>query len=166
VQTEISADAITARRGEAPKDTVLDIRQKPEFLPLAVSIIPGLMRQNREQGSIFMDTGDTDVTSAQECLENAGLSCRVFPNRLEVSRSTSSQEKGPPWECPTPWWCLAYALISFSYRGLCLANPGILTSVWPKFWKIFTSLPEPQNQFESLESKGNEKTKRRRIIVG
>jgi 3-phosphoshikimate 1-carboxyvinyltransferase len=165
IETEIREDAITARRGEAPKDTVLDIRQSPELLPLAVSIIAGLMRQNREEGSIFVDTADTDVTSAQECLENAGLSCRVFPNRLEVSRSTSSQEKGPPWECPTPWWCLAYALISFSYRGLCLSNPGILTSVWPKFWKIFTSLPEPQNQFESLESKGNEKTKRRRIIV-
>ncbi|MFP4167922.1 MAG: hypothetical protein ACLFSY_03615 [Desulfonatronovibrionaceae bacterium] len=164
INTEINAQRIRSYREEGPKEAVLDIRNFPQLLPLAAAVQAGLIKKGKEEGSVLVDTADADVSPARECLENAGLSCRVFPGRLEIFRGRVPPEKGPPWECPGPWWCLAYALISFSYRGLCLANPGILTSVWPGFWKIFTSLPEPQARDRKPQEK-DEKPQRRRIIV-
>ncbi len=160
LKTEIGEKEIKSTPGTPPQEKVLDIREFPRLLPLATALVAGI----KQEGSIFVDTAEADVTTAGECLETLGISCKVYPNRLELAPANTAPQKDPPWECPTPLWGLSYALISFTYRGLCLANPGILTSIWPRFWKIFMSLPEPQKQMQTPSNEG-EKTQRRRIIV-
>ncbi|MFO7816825.1 MAG: hypothetical protein R6V39_03985 [Desulfovibrionales bacterium] len=164
LRTEVKDKQISSSRGPEPEEADLDIRELPRLLPLAIALIAGA----KKKGSIFTDNVQADVDTAGEFLEAIGVTFRIFPNRVEIGAPDKSAEKGPHWECPTPSWCLAYALVSFSYRGLCLANPGILTSVWPQFWKIFMSLPEPQKQYRRSKennTQNTEKPQRRRIIV-
>ncbi len=68
------------------------------------------------------------------------------------------------WTAPSPTWAMAYALCAFSHRHLKLANPGIMTEFYPKFWNMYNALPCPHEKKPNTEPQ-HEKPVRRRIIA-
>jgi 3-phosphoshikimate 1-carboxyvinyltransferase len=112
-----------------------------------------------------MPTNTEQAEFALDLLKVLNLDFEVYPARLEIYFQDRVHRK-ELWHSPDIYYTLAYALISFIYRGICLANPGSLTAIWPDFWKIFQSLPDPQNQLLSTNAgEQNDQPTRRRIIV-
>ncbi len=68
------------------------------------------------------------------------------------------------WTAPSPAWAMAYALCAFTHRHLKLANPGIMTELYPKFWNMYNALPCPHEKKPTTEPQ-HEKPVRRRIIA-
>ncbi|MDR2696147.1 MAG: 3-phosphoshikimate 1-carboxyvinyltransferase, partial [Deltaproteobacteria bacterium] len=62
-----------------------------------------------------------------------------------------------PWTAPSPAWAMAYALTAFVRPHLKLVNPGIMTTLWPRFWAFYNALPEPQAALAAHSEKGEER---------
>ncbi|MBQ9407387.1 MAG: 3-phosphoshikimate 1-carboxyvinyltransferase [Desulfovibrio sp.] len=50
----------------------------------------------------------------------------------------------PIWNAPSPAWTLALALTACASPHLKLGNPGIMTALYPAFWTLYNTLPEPK----------------------
>lgn len=72
----------------------------------------------------------------------------------------------PIWAAPTPEWALALALAACAKnnkQGLRLANPGIMTELWPSFWQFYNSLPKPTPK--AVPARPEPEKQRRRILT-
>ena len=71
------------------------------------------------------------------------------PKEPETSETEGGGTNGgtPVWTAPTPFWAAALALAAgarrSAARGFRLSNPGIMTELYPGFWAIYNTLPEP-----------------------
>ena len=156
-----SATHITSTPGHKPEECLIDISDYPELAPLALP----LLLSSKRPATLFMPTSTEQAEFALDLLKFLNLDFKVYPARLEISFHGKVHQKDP-WHSPDVYYTLAYALISFIYRGICLANPGSVTAIWPDFWKIFQNLPDPQNQpLATNAGEQNDQPARRRIIV-
>lgn len=72
-----------------------------------------------------------------------------------------------PWNAPTPVWALALAVAACAHGariGFKLGNPGVITALYPAFWALYNSLPEPRMQ-RPAEKAAPAAPKRRRVIT-
>lgn len=63
------------------------------------------------------------------------------------SLCTREKSAGLAWNAPTAAWAMAYAVAACARQakqGWPLGNPGIITGIWPQFWSLYNSLPNPQ----------------------
>lgn len=91
----------------------------------------------------------------------AGLECDLSGVIRPLSTITPKS-----WNAPTPQWAMALALAACarkSAHGFQLGNPGILTELWPSFWSIYNSLPDPSIRRD--EGQENAPVKNRRRIL-
>lgn len=120
---------------------------------------------------------------AAEPSEAAGeTSAAVEPNTAEGSEATSAEPTPTPpayvsrhpdahegiatWTAPTAEWAMALALTAYAHPGLKLANPGVMTTLYPVFWTLYNGLPNPDFKRSAPTEPVDEKPVRRRIIAG
>lgn len=75
---------------------------------------------------------------------------------------------GLAWNVPTPAWAMALAVAAGARadrRGWPLGNPGIVTELWPQFWSLYNSLPNPQLKKREEQPMGQPQKARRRILT-
>lgn len=74
-----------------------------------------------------------------------------FLNALGLEQNTEgrlckNEQSGirPGWNAPSPVWAMAFALAACAKQHQKLGNPGVMTGLYPAFWALYNSLPEPQ----------------------
>lgn len=77
---------------------------------------------------------------------------------------TDAEDRPIAWTAPSPQWATAAAIVSFARAGLKLSNAGIMTALYPAFWPLFNSLPDPQRK-RMQEKTDEQPVVRRRIIT-
>lgn len=139
-------------------DKDIDLGDTPELLPLGIALA---LRSRRE---LFVRAPQgADMDGAVQFLDHLGASYATQEDGLRIAPSELRWEGS--WASPSPYFCLAAALVSFLRPGIALENPGVLTALWPQFWNIFNTLPTGRMKPKVQEPK-NDAPKRRRIKIG
>lgn len=162
VMVDIQANRVQAVMGEGNGGKFYDLSGCPEdVLPLAMPL--ALCSATASHVEILQGSRGVGHDIMLDILTHLGYEYEVNPKGLKIKTEKSS-EKSSPWFSPDPYWTLGYCLFSFKNKGICLANPGGITILWPGFWRIFTNLSA---QTKNRDSKGenNARPIRRRIRV-
>ena len=132
---------------EGQTDAVyVDITGRSKMLPLVTALSLGVS----QNATIRFDQFTPDVEHADNFLTFLNIDHSVKTDRIDIRPKNSNLN--PPegsWDSPTPFWTLSYVMASFVLPGICLSNPGELTSIWPDFWNTFNNLPAPQEALRS-----------------
>jgi 5-enolpyruvylshikimate-3-phosphate synthase len=132
------------------------------FAPLALALACQPVLRGREARLPELPQG-FDKSECDDFLRALGIALegtRLLPPESAVHRDAI------PWTAPSPAWAMAYALAAFARPHLKLANPGIMTTLYPRFWALYNSLPEPraaQAQQAAQNEEGHDKAKRKRV---
>lgn len=156
----LSSDGIFAVRGARAESTPLDGSNLPlRFAPLvlACAALPALRGQ---KGYMPRLPEGTDMEVAQSFLIHL---------RLDADAEGILQPLGPltdeaVWTAPDPVWAMSLALCAFALPNIKLANPGVLTVLYPAFWNLYNALPCPDLK-KTVTEPVHEKPVRRRIIA-
>ena len=159
--TPVSDGISTARLASAGQAAEpLDASLLPErFAPLALAlaVIPALRGRQARMPLLPAGTDQETVTSFL-------LSLRLDPDSQGTLQTLPPLDEAAPWTAPTPQWAVALALAAFAKPGLKLANPGIMTGLYPAFWNLYNALPCPDLK-KIVTEPVHEKPVRRRIIA-
>ncbi len=123
-----------------------------------------------EETAIFYQPSE-DLDYALDILKKLGCSFSYDQQVLRIGSLPVGGKDPITLRSPSPWWCMAIALISLKRPNIVLKNPGELSRLWPHFWSLFKGLPRPQDRnltrehVQSSQEKGNEKERHRRIVV-
>ena len=103
----------------------------------------------------------TDRTTVESFLSAVGLELD------ENSRLCKKEQYGPKtgWNAPDPVWAMALALTACASPHQKLGNPGIMTGLYPPFWALYNTLPEPAIR-RAAAPEAPAAAPRRRIITG
>ena len=103
----------------------------------------------------------TDRTTVESFLSAVGLDLD------ENGRLCKKEQPGPRtgWNAPDPVWAMALALVACASPHQKLGNPGIMTGLYPPFWALYNTLPEPTVR-RSAAPEAPAAAPRRRIITG
>lgn len=148
-------DCVLATPQPWPPDPILDVRLLPQALPLAMALALCAPKE-----CIVLSTQsvcELEVVSALARL--TGRVCIQDGATVYVRLGErNSNRMGETLEAPDAFWGMALALISFRHPGISLANPGELTTLWPRFWSIYQNvLSVPKTKFEDKHAKASEK---------
>lgn len=160
IKIEISSDKISANAAELVTADFFDLSDYSSIMPLAFSLC--LSSSKATQTEILMPTETIDYDIAVEILNQTGYDFEAHNRGMRVF-SQKKKIKSEPWNSPDPYWTLGYCLLSFRNKGICLANPGKITSIWPGFWRIFTNLTGKREEINDYKGDINDKPARRRI---
>ncbi|WP_045217032.1 hypothetical protein [Desulfonatronovibrio magnus] len=140
VQVHIHGQSISAQVGSLDPNYFFDFTSFSEQLPLALPLALASVRDR--QADMLVPPSSPQLEIFADILDNVGYAHEVdyVKGRLKIYPRNKNSTKDQPWNSPDPYWTLGYCLLSFKDKGICLANPGIITSIWPGFWKIFTNL--------------------------
>ena len=130
----------------------------PELLPLACVIMAAAVH---EGGAVSLPA----LSEEERHLVTAFLvRCGVDE---KDGKLVSSDEIIPgTWVAPSAQWAMAYALCAFLRPNLHLSNPGVMTSVFPPFWTMYNTLPNPVlKRKQEKEETDDAKPARRRVIA-
>ncbi|MGE4293834.1 MAG: chorismate mutase [Desulfovibrio sp.] len=139
-------------------DKDIQLGDAPELLPLGVALA---LRSRREL--LVHAPLNADLDDAVQFLDHLGASYATQEDGLRISPSDLRWEGS--WASPSPYFCIAAALVSFLRPGIALENPGMLTALWPQFWNLFNTLPSGRMKPKAQEPE-NDAPKRRRIKIG
>lgn len=103
----------------------------------------------------------TDRTTVESFLSAVGLD--LDENGRLCKKEQSSPRTG--WNAPDPVWAMALALTACASPHQKLGNPGIMTGLYPPFWALYNTLPEPAVR-RSAAPEAPAAAPRRRIITG
>ncbi|WP_028575686.1 chorismate mutase [Desulfonatronovibrio hydrogenovorans] len=160
---KVEAEKITAVHGTRKADCMFDLTDTPEAAPLA---LPLALCCSSGEDMEFLMVPDTDhYHAALDFLTHAGYDFSTHSRGIRVGSHRKISEKNDPWISPDPYWILGYCLLSFKHKGICLANPGLITALWPGFWKIFTNLSGKLGEKKPSQGDLNDKPSRRRIRI-
>lgn len=90
--------------------------------------------------------------------------CGLRKDREGALAPIPEKENAPIFNAPSADWALALALAACArhgYRGFQLVNPGIMNDLWPGFWPMYNSLPDPFSKQEKKPENAGEKHRRR-----
>lgn len=156
--------SISATPHKWPSTPVLDVRAIPQALPLAVVLAlsaPG-------EAVVLVEHELCGQDIVEDLLHFTGRACSSdYERHLFSKRSRSPGTNTLPLEAPDAFWGMAMALLSFVRPGLSLANPGELTTLWPRFWQIFhtvLSVPRPKPESQPTEIIDDQPGKQRRRV--
>jgi 3-phosphoshikimate 1-carboxyvinyltransferase len=108
---------------------------------------------------------ECDRSIVASFLEHAGLFVNHEGLLEHVVESDEATPRPEVWTAPTAQWAMALAITSFARAGLKLANAGIMTTLYPSFWALFNSLPDPELKQLQQQEQVHEPVVRRRIIT-
>ncbi|SDN66861.1 3-phosphoshikimate 1-carboxyvinyltransferase [Desulfonauticus submarinus] len=137
-----------------------DLEDFKEFFPFVLAL--AIIQKNK--AIIYHQLEDSLLEPGLELLSFLNFNFKTHPEYLEIEYSGEKNKTNKVWTSPSALWTLSYGLISFKFKGICLENPGSITQIWPKFWKIFQSIPFGQVERKIEEQKGE--PSRRRIRIG
>lgn len=136
---EISPDGISSQDSDSPMQTSFNLTRHPELAPLIVPL--AITGQQEDTPLTFMLPQESlQLEAAADLLSLLGFDFSYISQGLRVKGPGKIPDKELSWTSPDPYWTLGCSIISFKYPGICLSNPGNLSSLWPEFWKIFTNL--------------------------
>jgi 3-phosphoshikimate 1-carboxyvinyltransferase len=158
LKLEKSDHLICSFPGTAPRNRPeFDLRFAPWAIPLAVGLSDALgldINLNIFEENYLEDT--------QIVLDSLHIPHEFSGNLLEIKPTLEQKDLKCSLTTPNPFWSLATALIALRRSGIQLNNPGDITLVWPKFWKIYKTLPSPQLATSKQETEANHESKQRR----
>lgn len=160
VEATPTSDGISAARGAAPVSTPLDGSRLPlRFAPLvlACAALPAL---RGKKGYLPRLPEGVDKEVAQSFL----IHLRLDADAEGVLQPLPPYVEESVWTAPDPIWAMALALAAFASPGLKLANPGVMTTLYPAFWNLYNALPCPDLK-KTVTEPVHEKPVRRRIIA-
>jgi 5-enolpyruvylshikimate-3-phosphate synthase len=168
LRMERADDAMCARLPEnaaasgLPDFPALPVRFAP--LALALACLPALRGREAPLPGLPQGFGDADRDDFLHALGITLEGTRLLPPAAPAHRGAI------PWTAPLPAWAMAYALAAFVRPHLKLANPGIMTALYPRFWAFYNGLPEApvaraaQNEEHTAQNEEhNDKAKRKRV---
>lgn len=129
-------------RSKAPLKTLPRWEPPADFpaawssLPLALTACSAL--RGGEAALPVLPAG-TDMVTAESFLHAVGLE----HDGTGILRKISQDSPRPAWNAPNPVWALALALTACASPHQKLGNPGVMTELYPAFWALYNSLPEP-----------------------
>ena len=103
----------------------------------------------------------TDKTTAESFLSAVGL--ELDENGRLCKKEQTGARTG--WNAPDPVWAMALALTACASPHQKLGNPGIMTGLYPPFWALYNTLPEPAVR-RAAAPEAQTPAPRRRIITG
>jgi 3-phosphoshikimate 1-carboxyvinyltransferase len=159
----VKKQSITAEGDPKQSDPLFDFTDMPELAPLAFPL--ALSASKAEKIEIILPAEAEDYDIIAELLRHIGYNFSVHSRGLTIFSRHRSPEKNSPWNSPGPYWTLGYCLLSFKHKGICLANPGNVTSIWPGFWKIFMNLSVKLPEKNEPTGDNNGKPARKRIRI-
>lgn len=168
VRTEYADGEIRAERTGQSAAAPLDAGALPErFAPLALACaaLPAL-RQRESRMPLLPPS--TDPAEVESFLRHVGLEADGAGQlRLVADGGRPEHAAGVQnaWTAPSAPWALALALTAYARPGLKLANPGVMTALYPGFWALYNALPCPDLK-RNVTEPVHEKPVRRRIIAG
>ena len=127
-------------------------------LPLALAACAAL---RGEKAVVPTLPSGTDRTMVESFLSTVGL-------ELDEKGCLCKKEQSGPrtgWNAPDPVWAMALALAACASPHQKLGNPGIMTGLYPPFWALYNTLPEPALR-RSAAPEAPAAAPRRRIITG
>lgn len=154
-------ESITATPGEATLEPLFDLSDMPGLIPLAFPLALGSCRSEQIEFVLSPEIESYDIIT--RILNHIGYNFSAHSRGIRVFSNQVTPDKNTPWTSPDPFWTLGYCLLSFRHKGICLANPGNITSLWPGFWKIFTNLSEKKSESNDLKGDIHGKPARKRI---
>ncbi|MDR1776963.1 MAG: 3-phosphoshikimate 1-carboxyvinyltransferase [Desulfovibrio sp.] len=131
-----------------------------EWLPLPLSLAAcAALRSGEATVSPLSALADDDVKEYMDgFFEAVGLA-------VYEDGSLRKKEQGTAfWNAPAPVWALAYALTACARPHLRLGNPDILSGLYPGFWTLYNSLPNPKPKKTDLAADAPETAARRRVL--
>ena len=136
LNTERTPDGICSRSPEQKRQpTAPDLTDLPSrFLLTALSIAALPALRGRAVPLPELPGEDTEQSAFLEALGLRLEGDMILPPTGPVSRDAT------PWAASTPSSALAFALAAFARPHLKLANPGIMTSLYPSFWHLYNNL--------------------------
>ncbi|GAU07593.1 chorismate mutase [Desulfoplanes formicivorans] len=169
--TEFGIDLHTTEQGVEsscegrPAGVYVDVSKRQFLLPLVTAMCLGVT----QNATIKCDPLTSELNHVEDFLGFLGVDHTITNDRIDI-RPLSSRTTPPAdaWESPSPLWTVAYVMASFVVPGICLANPGELTAIWPDFWITFNNLPRPQDVMRSKPTgspKVSHEPKRKRIKI-
>ena len=130
------------------------------FAPLALILacLPALCGREARLPELPQGFGKDERDDFLQALGIVLEDTRLLPPEAPVHRDAI------PWTAPSPAWAMAYALAAFARPRLKLANPGVMTTLYPRFWSLYNALPEPQAHHQTAHNEEqHDKTTRRRV---
>ncbi len=160
----LEENAVIAQGGTKSNGGMFDLTDRPELAPLIFPLALSLCDAEKVEFVLSPELENYDIIA--QLLAHTGYNFTPHLNGIRVISRQASTEKNSPWNSPDPHWTLGYCLLSFTHKGICLANPGNITTLWPGFWKIFMNLANKKSE-TSAETKGDidGKPARKRIRV-
>ena len=166
LRVERAADAIAARLAEnaATHARLPGFPDMPaRFAPLALTLacLPALRGREARLPELPPWPAETERDDFLHALGVMPEGTRLLPPAAPVQRDAT------PWTAPSPAWAMAYALAAFVRPHLKLANPGIMTALYPRFWALYNALPEAQAIRQAVQSatpeEHHDEPKRKRV---
>ncbi len=162
LRLHVAPNQVSVSVDQQPDALYLDLTPCPEYLPLALGLalaVPGKV-------TLAVDPGRPDMEYAVDMLQTLNVAHTVTSEGIDLLGHNGRKAEDTPWISPGPVWTLGYVLASFALPGICLANPGNITALWPGFWNLFKNLPQPQNaRAKAPQGETDDRPKRRRIRV-
>ena len=171
LRVERGGDAIRAQLLENPATPdmpafpMLPIRFAP--LALALACLPPLRGREARLPELPREFGEAErddfLHALDITLDTTPDGTRLLPPEAPVRRAAT------PWTAPSPAWAMAYALAAFARPRLTLTNPGIMTTLYPRFWALYNTLPdnappEPPRAAQAVHSEQeHDEPKRKRV---
>ena len=159
LEIEPEENGIVARDMEPRHKPVFDLSSFPEITPLIFPL--ALTREGDAPVRLVLPRESIHLETVADLLVLLGYQFSQDEEGLSIFSRQAHHDKSPAWTSPGPCWSLGYCLLSFRFPGICLCNPGNLSSLWPGFWKIFTNLSPKKVQ----ESDEHFQKSRRRIRI-
>jgi len=157
---ERTDDAVCARLPENALQSNLpacpDLPARFAPLALALACLPALRGREARLPELPRGLDEAERDDFLQALNiTPEITQEIAPGGTRLlSPNAPASHDATPWTAPSPAWALAYALAAFARPRLKLANPGIMTALWPRFWVFYNSLPEPQAAQTIGESEG------------
>ena len=128
-------------------------------LVLALACLPALRGREAPLPELPRGCDEAERGAFLHALDIKLEGTRLLPPAAPVHRDAT------PWTAPSPAWAMAYALTAFTRPHLKLANPGVMTALYPRFWALYNALPEaPAAQVATHQSeKCHDEPKRKRV---
>lgn len=152
LELKAGESAVSATPLAWPKSPVFDVRGFPSGLPLAVV----LALSSAQGGTVRADAFPLDSSVIEDLLRFTGSSLESAGDRHLFRRQARPPEKEVFLEVADAAWCMALSLLAYAHPGLMLANPGVMTSLWPKYWQVYRTVlsapPRPKPEASPTEA--------------
>ena len=155
---EVCASAATPLKQYAKGDLPAGFPAAWAPLPLALAACAAL---RGEKAVLPTLPSGTDRTTVESFLSAVGL--ELDETGCLCKKAQTGVRTG--WNAPEPVWAMALALAACASPHQKLGNPGIMTGLYPPFWALYNTLPEPAIR-RATAQEAPVATPRRRIITG